>query len=145
MSRMIIFAFILSGLLWTACEKTEGGGSGSLEPGTGDPEIIEGYICGWVSNNRPEKIDNSFVQDERVYLWLSWGNVTGKHTVRVIWLDPEDDVVSDQEESFNSKTGKTITHFYIDTTSTAPVGRWIAEVHIDGKFVCSYAFWMYEE
>ncbi len=145
MRNLYYITLVFSAVLWTACDKTEGGGSGSLEPGASDPEIIEGFICGWVSDNKPEMIDNSFIQDERVYLWINWGNVAGKHTVRVIWLDPDNDVVSDQEESFNSKTGKTITHFYIDTTSAAPLGRWLAEVHIDGRFVCSYAFWMYEE
>ncbi|NOY59025.1 MAG: hypothetical protein GXO75_08840 [Calditrichaeota bacterium] len=42
-------------------------------------------------------------------------------------------------------TGKAITHFYIDTTSSSPTGRWIAEVHIDDQFVRSYAFWLIEE
>jgi hypothetical protein len=131
-------------LIFCSCNKTEGGGSGSLEPGKTDPEIIEGFLCSNVTDNNPVGIDNSFYPDDKVYLWLSWGNVSGSHKVKLYWVDPNDDVVSEQDESINSKSGKAITHFFIDTTSSAPTGRWIVEVHIDDHFVRSYAFWINE-
>ena len=142
------FFFLLSGwlalVLFSACEKTEGEGGGGLEPGRGSPEILEGFFCGYVFEGNPEAIDNSFFPDENIYLWLSWGQVSGKHEVRIIWLDPEGDVVTETAQQFNSKTGKWITFFFIDTTSSAPLGRWIAEVNIDDQFIRSYAFWMLE-
>jgi len=137
-------AFLLISAFYISCDKTEGGGSGSLEPGSGDAEIIEGFICSHVADNKPEGIDNSFYPDELVYLWMQWGNVSGSHTVKVYWVNPDDKVMSEQEEKFNSTSGKAITHFFIDTTSSAPIGRWLAEVHIDGHFIRSYAFWMNE-
>lgn len=139
----VVLALIVS-LAFLACDKSEGEGSGSLDPGANRPEITEGYVCGGIFEGKPIIIDNSFLQDDIVYLWLSWENVIGNHTVRVIWLDPSNDVVADRSESFNSKTGKVITHFFLDTTSSAPVGRWVVEIEIDNEFVRSYAFWILE-
>lgn len=142
-TAMGFFASVIF-LTFCACDKTEGGGSGSLEPGKTDPEIVEGFVCSAIIDNKPEGIDNSFYPDDKVFLWLSWGNVAGVHKIKIYWLDPNDDVVSEQEESINSKSGKAITHFFIDTTSSAPTGKWIVEIHFDGHFIRSYAFWMNE-
>lgn len=136
--------FLFAALIFVSCDKTEGEGSGSLEPGSNEAEIIEGFICSGIYENKPTGIDNNFFPDDVVYLWLSWGNVQGNHKVQIIWLDPSDDVVSDITENFDSKNGKAITHFFIDTTNSSPTGRWIAEVHIDDRFVRSYAFWIIE-
>lgn len=145
-SRGILAGILLPllAVVFISCDKTEGQGSSSLEPGSDEAEIIEGFICSGIFENKPTGIDNDFFPDDIVYLWLSWGNVPGNHNVQIIWLDPSDNVVSDITESFNSKTGKAITHFFIDTTNSSPAGRWIAEVHIDDQFVRSYAFWLIE-
>lgn len=142
--RWIALLILFVSSAFIACDKTEGEGSGSLDPGAADPEIIEGYVCAGIYDSKPTVIDNSFYQDDKVYLWLNWGNVSGNHKVRVIWLDPSDDVVADRTESFTSKTGRAITHFFLDTTSTAPLGRWVVEIEINGTFVRSYAFWVLE-
>ncbi len=141
-SLSIVFALssFLAGL--AACDKTEGAGSGALDPGANKPEIVEGFICGDLFEDKPRNIDNQFFADDRIYLWLNWTNVGGEHEVRVIWLDPDDNVITETAKKFNSKSGNQITHFYIDTTSSAPIGRWIAEIQIDGSFVRSYAFWI---
>ncbi len=135
-----MLSLVLAGL--ASCDKTEGEGSGSLDPGTDKPEIVEGFICGDIFEDKPRNIDNQFFADDRIYLWLNWTNVGGEHEVRVIWLDPDDNVITETAKKFNSKSGNQITHFYINTTSSAPTGRWIAEIQIDGSFVRSYAFWI---
>jgi hypothetical protein len=140
LSLKIITLIALS--LVIACEKTEGEGSGSLDPGSNNPEIVEGVLCGNIFDGNPQEIDNQFFADDIVYLWLSWKNVAGEHEVRVIWVDPDDNVISETVKKFNSSSGNQITHFYIDTTSSAPNGRWIAEIQIDGSFARSYAFWI---
>ena len=142
--RWIALVLLFGGLVFIACDKSEGEGSGSLEPGATDPEISEGYVCAGIYESKPTVIDNNFFPDDVVYLWLSWENVTGNHKVRVIWLDPSDDVIADRTETFNSKTGKAITHFFLDTTNSAPLGRWVVEIEIDNTFVRSYAFWLLE-
>ena len=141
---LLILIVLLPSLVYLSCEKTEGSGGGSLEPSSSDPEIIEGFICSGIFEGKPTGIGNDFFPDDLVYLWLSWANVSGSHKVKIIWLDPSDDIAAETTESFTSKNGKAITHFYIDTTTSSPTGRWIAEVHIDGTFVRSYAFWLLE-
>ncbi|MBN2414077.1 hypothetical protein JXQ31_20550 [candidate division KSB1 bacterium] len=145
MKKNGLFLFINLLLLFSiACEKSEGEGSGGLQPGSSDPEIIEGFICSDVLDGKPYGIDNNFFPDDVIYIWLSWEQVSGEHEVQIIWLDPDDDVVTETKKSFNSKNGKWITYFYIDTTNSSPTGKWTAEVHIDGTFVRSYALWILE-
>ena len=43
---------------------------------------------------------------------------------------------------FNSRTGRAVTYFFLDTTNSAPDGQWVVEIEIDGEFVRSYAFWI---
>lgn len=144
MRKVLIYSALLGALALIACDKTEGQGSGGLDPGTTTPEVIEGFICSDVFDNKPRGIDNNFFPDDVVYLWLSWENVPGEHEVRVIWVDPDDNIVHEAKQQFDSKSGKQVTFFFIDTTASAPTGRWIVEVHIDGRFVRSYAFWILE-
>lgn len=143
--KYILVIFFLFLLGFTACDKTEGEGGGGLQPGSGEPYLIDGFVCGGIYEGSPLAIDNNFFPGEEVYLWLNWGNVEGEHNVRIIWLDPDDDVISDMDKSINSENGKYVNYFYIDTTDSAPTGQWIVEVHIDDMFVRSYAFWMLEE
>lgn len=139
-SVIVVQSLVLAGL--AACDKTEGSGGGTLDPGTNKAEIVEGFVCGDIFEDKPRGIDNQFLADDRVYLWLNWTNVGGEHEVRIIWLDSDDNVVAETTKKFNSKSGNQITHFFIDTTGSAPQGRWIAEIQIDGSFVRSYAFWI---
>ncbi len=140
LSSLSILSLVLAAFV--ACDKTEGAGGGTLDPGSNKAEIVEGFVCGDIFEDKPAGIDNQFFADDRVYLWLNWTNVGGEHEVRVIWLDPDDNVVAETAKKFNSKSGNQVTHFYLDTTSSAPSGRWIAEIQIDGTFVRSYAFWI---
>ncbi len=140
--KWIFASLLILGMAILACDKSEDEGSGSLDPGTTSAEIVEGYICGGIYEGKPTIIDNTFFPDDVVYLWLNWANVSGNHNVRVIWLDPSNDVVADYTERFNSKTGRAVTFFFLDTTNSAPDGQWVVEIEIDGEFVRSYAFWI---
>jgi hypothetical protein len=139
---LVVLALILFAL--SSCEKTEGQGSGGLDPGSSQPDITEGYICSDVFDGKPRGIDNSFFADETVYLWLSWVKVPDKHEVKVIWVDPGDDVVETSRQTFTSESGNQITYFFLDTSSSAPVGKWIAEIYLDERFIRSYSFWILE-
>ena len=146
MKRATVFlsALLLIGLFSSSCEKTEGGGGGGIDPSATDPRIIDGFICADVLDNKPLRIDNEYFVDEYVYLWLSLENVSGSHTVRVLWVDPDDDIV-EQKQSFDSETGLFTLYFWIDTSPTAPTGQWIAEIYIDGNLMRSYTFWLFKE
>jgi hypothetical protein len=89
----------------------------------------------------PVGIDNDFFVDDVVYIWLSWVNVTGSHQVKILWIDPSEKII-EVVRTFESKTGKLANYFWLDTTISAPVGKWVAEVYLDGVFVRSYAFWL---
>jgi len=145
MKKIIWLPIILMFLMCLACDDTEGEGGGGLQPGSSDPLIIEGFICAAIDNGKPVAIDNDFFQDDPVYIWLSWEQVSGEHQVKIVWVDPDDDIVTETTSNFDSKNGKWITFYYIDTTSSSQTGKWLAEVYIDGAFVRSYAFWLSED
>ncbi|RPH97029.1 MAG: hypothetical protein EHM72_14050 [Calditrichaeota bacterium] len=140
MRNFIVLICLLMGLI-LGCSSTEGQGSGGIEPGSSSPDIIEGFMCGGVYNDLPVGIDNDFFVDDIVYIWLSWVNVTGSHEIKILWIDPNEKII-EVLRTFESKTGKLANYFWLDTTSAAPVGKWVAEVYLDGDFVRSYAFWL---
>lgn len=141
MKKTLLFLFVSIILFLTACDSTEGGGAGALEPSDSEPRIVDGFMCGGIFEAKPVGIDNEFWQDDRVYIWLSWENMDGTHTVKIIWVDPNDKLYETRDE-FKSKNGELDTYFWLDTTSVAPIGQWLAEVYVDEMFVRSYSFWL---
>ncbi len=141
MKRLLLPPLAFSLLLILACSSTEGQGSKATEPSSAAPMIIEGFMCTAIYEDKPVGIDNDFIVDDRVYIWLSWENVIGAHEVKIVWVDPNENLY-ETKDSFTSRDGKMTIYFLLDTTSSAPVGRWLAEVYLDGIFVRSYAFWL---
>lgn len=140
--RNAFLLFIVSIILFTfACDSTEGGGAGGLEPSDTEARIVDGFMCANVFEGKPVGIDNEFWLDDRVYIWLSWENMNGTHTVKIIWVDPNDKLY-ETSDVFKSSNGKLSTYFWLDTTSSAPAGQWLAEVYTDNLFVRSYSFWL---
>lgn len=144
MKKIVLFGFVLLMLVVLACDSTEGGGAGGLEPSNTAPRIIDGFMCGNIFEGNPVAIDNEFWQDDRVYIWLSWENMNGTHSVKIIWVAPNDKLY-ETSDSFKSNDGMLTTYFWLDTTSVAPVGQWLAEVYVDNLFVRSYSFWLNSE
>lgn len=144
MNRVVLklsIPFLLIFLTVLACDSTEGAGSGGTEPGSTAPKIVEGFMCAGVFEGNPVGIDNDFFLDENIYIWLSWENVVGTHEVKILWVDPNENIL-ETKKSFQSAQGTLTTYFWIDTTKSAPVGQWLAEVYWDGEFVRSYTFWL---
>ena len=141
--RVKIMLFFSAFIIFTglACEKTEGEGSGGVSPSSSDPRIIEGFTCADMNNNAPLGIDNQFFVDEVIYLWIQWENVQGSHTMRVLWVDPDNDII-EKEQAFTSESGFYTIYFWIDTSPSAPTGQWLAEVYLDGNLIRSYTFWL---
>jgi hypothetical protein len=141
MKQLILLLAILMTLFTLACNSTEGKGGGGIEPSATTPEIIDGFMCGGIDNDRPVDIDNDFFVDDVVYIWLSWVNVSGSHELKILWVDPNDKII-EAKTTFESKTGKMVNYMWLDTTLSAPTGRWVAEVYLDNVFVRSYGFWL---
>jgi hypothetical protein len=127
--------------LFLACNSSEGKGSNVTEPDTNTPEIVEGFLCSGIFEDKPVGIDNDFFVDDIIYIWLSWQNVIGTHEVSIIWVDPNDKLIETKNQ-FKSERGTMTTYFWLDTTTSAAPGKWLAEVYLDGLFVRSYAFWL---
>ncbi|MDZ7723721.1 MAG: hypothetical protein U5R06_13190 [candidate division KSB1 bacterium] len=124
-----------------ACEKTEGEGSGGVSPSSSEPRILEAFTCADVQDNLPLGIDNQFFVDETIYLWMHWENVQGDHSMRVLWVDPDNDII-EKTQTFTSESGFYTIYFWIDTSSSAPVGQWLAEIYLNGYLIRSYTFWL---
>lgn len=140
----ILFVFFIFMLMSLACEKTEGEGSGGVSPSSSEPRILEAFLCADVKNNVPLGIDNLFFVDETIYLWVHWENVKGDHSMRVLWVDPENDII-EKTQTFSSENGYYTIYFWIDTSGSAPTGQWLAEIYLDGNLIRSYTFWLDEQ
>ena len=140
-SRLLLLSLCLISILIMACSSTEGKGGNTTEPSITAPSIVEGFMCTGIYENNPVGIDNDFFVDNVIYIWLTWQNVAGTHNVKIIWVDPNEKLF-ETTDSFTSRDGYMTTYFWLDTTSTAPTGRWLAEVYIDDVFIRSYAFWL---
>lgn len=136
-----LLSLFLLAALFLSCSSTEGQGGNTTEPSAGAPSIVEGFMCAEIYEDNPVGIDNDFFVDDVVYIWLSWQNVAGEHDVKIVWVDPNEKLI-ETTSSFVSRDGAMTTYYWLDTTNSAPVGRWLAEVYIDGIFVRSYAFWL---
>lgn len=138
---LFLLSFFLLAGLFLSCSSTEGQGGNTTEPSASAPTVVEGFMCTEIYENNPVGIDNDFFVDDVVYIWLSWKNVAGAHNVKIVWVDPNEKLY-ETANSFTSRDGAMTTYYWLDTTSSAPVGRWLAEVYIDGIFMRSYAFWL---
>ena len=119
----IFTILFLVGIIFGGCDESGEGGSGSISLLEGEPAILDSVLAINVSDDRPDGITDIFFDtSERIYLWVFWGNVKGRHTVEVRWFSPEEAVddppFRDEELTFTSSSGDEITWFFVDPPST---------------------------
>jgi hypothetical protein len=138
--------FLVS-IIFGGCDESGSGGSGSISLFKGEPAILDSALAINVSEDRPDGITNTFFVDisERIYVWLFWVNVEGRHTVEVRWFSPEENLDDPpfrrEEMPFTSQTGDQITWFFINSPSAGfPEGEWFVEIFLDGLFERSHVF-----
>ncbi len=120
----------------------ESGGSGS-EPLGDEPMILESVMCLDVDDARPVAITNSFLEsDGRIYIWIYWTNIEGRHTVEAFWYEPDAEIAfGEDSQEIDSATGFGITWFYIDRPPGGfPSGEWSVDIYLDGIFERSHLF-----
>ncbi|MDE0298812.1 MAG: hypothetical protein OXN17_09285 [Candidatus Poribacteria bacterium] len=139
-------------LLWVAavfsgCDETGSGGSGSSDVFRGEPAILDSALTISVIDDRPDGITDVFFSDtsKRIFLWIYWANVEGRHSVDVRWFAPDSALDAppfrEERETFSSSTGEQITWFFIERPSNGfPRGEWIVEIDIDDLFERSHLF-----
>ncbi len=137
------------GIIFGGCDDAGSGGSGSVSLLRSEPVILDSALAISVKDERPDGIINSFFRDERIYLWIFWVNVKGRHTVKVNWFAPEDSLdgppYREDQETFTSSTGDQITWFFIDPPSNGlPEGDWRVDILLDGLFERSHLFFVNE-
>jgi hypothetical protein len=144
-TRLLLIGIILGG-----CDETGLGGSESVSLLKGEPVILDSALAVNVNDDRPDGIaDTFFDTSDRIYLWIFWVNVQGRHTVEINWFSPEDDSDAppfrEDQETFTSSTGDQITWFFIDPPSTGfSEGDWRVEILLDGLFERSHLFFVNE-
>ena len=139
----------LIGIIFGGCDETGAGGSGSISLLKGEPVILESVLATNIKEDRPDGIVDTFFRDERIYLWIFWVNVKGRHTAEVSWFSPEDELddppFREDQETFTSSTGDQITWFFIDPPSAGfPEGEWFVEIFLDGLFERKHLFFVSE-
>ena len=142
----LFIKIFLLGIIFGGCDNTGSGGSGSVGLLRGEPVILDSTLAINVSDDRPDGITDTFFNtSDRIYLWIFWVNVEGRHTVEVNWFSPRDDIDAppfrEDQETFTSSTGDQITWFFIDAPSSGfPDGEWFVEIFLDGLFERSHVF-----
>jgi len=138
--NIILLAPFFLILFYLGCGQTEGGGSGGVGPSSA-PYLIEGLLCSNVTpEQKPVAIADNYPIGDRIYVWLHWGNIEGKHTVELVWYDPDGDQVHQEMYDISTRNNRFITWFFLDTTSSAKPGEWLVSVFLDQNFVRSYVF-----
>lgn len=143
--RLFLVVF-LGGMVLGGCDSSPSGGSGSLDLLQGEPAILDAVLAVDLIDDRPVGITDTFFESsDRIYLWIYWAAVEGRHTAEVSWYSPEQDVddppFRDDAESFTSSTGDQITWFFIDRPSGGfPDGEWSVDIFLDGLFERSIFF-----
>jgi hypothetical protein len=138
MKKHLFFLCILS-LILVSCGKNDTGGT-VLAPGENDPYIIEADLCTGIYNNFPSGITDYFYTGERVNLWVYWANVSNGQKVTVEWWSPGNNKDSEFSVSFQSTANRQISVNYIDLSSFASTGEWIAKLYLNNSFMRSYRF-----
>lgn len=142
----LFITLFLLGIVSGGCDNAGSGGSGSVSLLRDEPVILDSTLAINVSDDRPDGITDTFFEtSDRIYLWIFWVNVKGRHTVEVNWFSPQNDIddppFREDQETFASSTGDQITWFYIDAPSGSfPEGEWFVEIFLDGLFERSHVF-----
>jgi len=127
------------------CDET---GSGSSDILRGEPVILDLALAINLLDDRPDGITTSFLSgDDRIYLWVLWTNVEGRHTARVEWFTPDQELDESpfrgEDEVFSSATGEQITWFFITPPQGEfPEGEWRVVVYLDDLFERSHIFFV---
>ena len=134
-------------MIFSGCDETGSGGSGSSDVFRGEPAILDSALTISVIDDRPDGITDVFFSDtsDRIFLWIYWTNVEGRHVVDVSWYSPDrvldDPPFREERETFSSATGEQITWFYIERPPNGfPKGEWIVEIDINELFERSHLF-----
>ncbi len=142
----LFIKLFLLGIILGGCDNAGSGGSGSVSLLRGEPVILDSTLAINVSDDRPDGITNTFFDtSDRIYLWIFWVNVQGRHTAEINWFSPEDALDAppfrEDQETFTSSTGDQITWFFIDAPSGGfTEGEWFVEIFLDGLFERSHVF-----
>ena len=133
------------GVICGGCDET---GSGSSDILPGEPTILDSALAINLLDDRPDGITTSFLSgDDRIYLWVLWTNVEGRHTASVEWFTPDQELDESpfraEDEVFSSATGEQITWFFIDPPDGEfPEGEWRVVVYLDDLFERSHIFFV---
>ena len=113
----LFIKLFLIGIIFSGCTDVGSGGSASVSPLRDEPLILDSALAINVNDDRPDGIaDTFFNTSDRIYLWIFWVNVKGRHTVEVNWFSPQDGLddppFREEQETFTSSTGDQITWFF---------------------------------
>jgi hypothetical protein len=113
--------------------------------------LKEVVICRFLKNGKPYDITTNFSVDDQIYVFISWQNVKGNHTVEAHWYDPGNRLRFTVPVSFESRTGFYNTWFWFksgrigweeifDSMSVESVGIWHVDIYLDDKFIRKLSF-----
>ena len=109
--ELFLLYILFISLSLCACSQTEGGGSGGIGPSNA-PYLLEGLLCSDVTHDqKPIAIADYFPKGERIYIWLHWANISGAHSVEVVWYDPDGDQVHQELFEISTRNNRFITWF----------------------------------
>jgi len=143
MKRNLVFAIFLVSIL-SLCQTTIN--SKEVAKNASSQCLKEVVTCRFLKNGKPYDITTNFSVDDQIYVFASWQNVKGSHTVEAYWYDPGNRLRSVVPVSFESRTGHYNTWFWLkigrtgweeifDSMLVESVGIWHVDIYLDDKFI----------
>lgn len=143
MKRNLVFAIFLVSIL-SLCQTTID--SDDAVKNSSSQCLKEVVTCRFLKDGKPYDITTNFTVDDQIYVFASWQNVKGSHTVEAYWYGPGNRLRSVVPVSFESRTGYYNTWFwfkigrtgweeFFDSTPVESVGIWHVAIYLDDKFI----------
>jgi len=103
--------------------------------------------CKYLKNGQPYELATNFSIDDKIYVFASWENVRGSHTVEAFWYDSQNKLRSVSPVAFKSPNGFYNSWFWFKINQTTwekhfasissvdSMGNWHVDIYLDGKFI----------
>ena len=117
--------------------------SGTLEPLSDEPIILESVTCLAIDDGRPAGITDSFLSsDDEINIWAYWTNIEDTYTIDAVWFEPgKDYAYQEDSQTVSSFSGFVITWFTLNRPLGGfAKGNWSVDIYVDDVFERSHLF-----
>jgi len=100
------------------------------------PTLLEALTCKNVQDGEPVDETGTFTTaDAKVYVWTAWEGISGAHTARWEWYQPDGTLAYSSLYNFTaSDTLYDVWYWRSISTLSYALGRWSVKIYMDGSY-----------